>query len=490
MVALDVLALALALAGANDAVLLEFSAEWCGPCRAVAPTVDRLAREGYPVRRIDIDQQPQLASQYGITGVPCFVMLAGGREIGRVTGAASYDRLVQLINSAKPAVASAATTAPSSSPGSAVQTVPASSFVAAAPSPSSERAPVSADVLPVSAGSKPATDPRRRALAATVRIRVEDPQGQSVGTGTVIDVHGAEALVVTCGHLFRESAGKGTILVDLFVHGASRAVPGHLLSWNADHDVALLAIQPGVEIDPVPVAPPGYRIQQNQPVFTLGCSRGDQPTIQTSHITAIDKYLGPPNLEVAGQPVDGRSGGGLFSAEGMLIGICNAADPADGEGIYAALPSIHWELDRIGQQRIYQPDSRATLAAAETSTTVPANDRAPLREQVEQPAPSPVGPSRPELVEVSATADWAKGEVTEVICVVRQRGQLGEREQVYIVRQPSHALLQQLQQESNAPTAVQRETVPLQAHSEPASPAAWPRMPTPGGAPAIRAQSP
>ena len=97
MVALDALALALVLSGAGETVLLEFSAAWCGPCRSVAPTVERLAAEGYPIRPVDVDREPQLARQYGVTGVPCFVLLVDGREADRLMGAASYDRLVQML---------------------------------------------------------------------------------------------------------------------------------------------------------------------------------------------------------------------------------------------------------------------------------------------------------------------------------------------------------------------------------------------------------
>ena len=59
-------------------------------------------------------------------------------------------------------------------------------------------------------------DAVERARAATVRLRVHDGHGYGAGTGTIIDTHGEEALVLTCGHLFRETDGKGKIEVDLF----------------------------------------------------------------------------------------------------------------------------------------------------------------------------------------------------------------------------------------------------------------------------------
>jgi hypothetical protein len=96
------------------------------------------------------------------------------------------------------------------------------------------------------------------------------------------------------------------------------------------------------------VAPRDYRIELGAEVLNVGCNHGEDPTVRRSKITARDKYLGPPNIEVAGLPVQGRSGGGLFSPEGYVIGVCNAADPEDNEGLYAALPSIHitWSSQR------------------------------------------------------------------------------------------------------------------------------------------------
>jgi hypothetical protein len=65
--------------------------------------------------------------------------------------------------------------------------------------------------------------------------------------------------------------------------------------------------------------------------------------------------------------VQGRSGGGLFAIDGTLIGVCNAADPADNEGLFAALPSIHDQLDETGLSFVYRnvyPSSGLDVAAA------------------------------------------------------------------------------------------------------------------------------
>ena len=110
--------------------------------------------------------------------------------------------------------------------------------------------------------------------------------------------------------------------------------------------------------------------------MTVGCNGGADPTLHHSRITAVDKYLGPANVQVAGQPVQGRSGGGLFGIDGTLIGVCNAADPADNEGLFAALPSIHEQLEEAGlafvYRNVYPSGGLTDLAGAGGSAHVPA----------------------------------------------------------------------------------------------------------------------
>ncbi|MEZ6109998.1 MAG: serine protease [Pirellulaceae bacterium] len=172
----------------------------------------------------------------------------------------------------------------------------------------------------------------RRALYATVRLRVEDPDGNSFGTGTIIDT-----LAASVDRDLRPSVSRFAARTNHDRHvlpGGPQQVPGVLIAYDADQrDIALVAFKPGVPIEPMPVAPSGYAARPGDRVFSLGCDRGQDASVRESHVTAVDKYMNAPNIEVAGMPVDGRSGGGLFTADGQLIGVRNAADPADNEGI-------------------------------------------------------------------------------------------------------------------------------------------------------------
>ena len=194
-------------------------------------------------------------------------------------------------------------------------------------------------------------------IAASVRIRVQDPQGQSCGTGTIIDSRQGWALILTCGHIFRDSQGKGRIEVDLFGPNAPGQTEAELVSYDIQRDIGLLRIQTPGPVAVARVAPPTRRIDIGEPVINVGCNNGNAPTARRTQISSKNKYLGPPNLQAGGLPVEGRSGGGLFSADGQVIGVCNCADPKDNEGLYAAGDVIRAELDRAGLSFVYQNQS-------------------------------------------------------------------------------------------------------------------------------------
>lgn len=84
-------------------VLVDFSATWCQPCRAIAPLVDQLAGEyegKVKVTAVDIDESPGTAEKFGIRGVPTLVMVKGGEVVGQQVGAVPKVKIAALIDSA------------------------------------------------------------------------------------------------------------------------------------------------------------------------------------------------------------------------------------------------------------------------------------------------------------------------------------------------------------------------------------------------------
>lgn len=273
-------------------------------------------------------------------------------------------------------------------------------------------------------------DPVRQAMDATVRIRVEDPDGVSLGTGTIIHLHEDEALVLTCGHIFRDSAGKGAIYCDLQSTGSPQRVPARLVRYDLQRDIGLISFRPGHPVQPAQVLGPGYTPRVGEPVFAIGCNQGAAATVIENEILNVNRYHGPANLVVGGRPIDGRSGGGLFSRSGALIGICNAADPEADEGLYAALGPIHAVLDASGLDFVYQNSTPDTVPLASHTTTAPRNTAA---------VPESVDPN-------SASLTDGPGE-TEVICIVRPKNSRNDPGKAYVLDRPSKELLGKLSEE-------------------------------------------
>lgn len=80
-------------------VLLDFWADWCGPCRMVSPIVDEIAAERGDVKvgKVNVDEQPELAAQFGVMSIPTLVVMKGGRIVNQAVGARPKEQILALL---------------------------------------------------------------------------------------------------------------------------------------------------------------------------------------------------------------------------------------------------------------------------------------------------------------------------------------------------------------------------------------------------------
>ena len=83
-------------------VLVDFWAEWCGPCKAIAPTLEEIAGDygdRLKVVKVDVDENRQSATQYGIRSIPSLLLFKDGAEVDRIIGALPKQQLMEKIDS-------------------------------------------------------------------------------------------------------------------------------------------------------------------------------------------------------------------------------------------------------------------------------------------------------------------------------------------------------------------------------------------------------
>ena len=80
-------------------VLLDFWASWCGPCRMVSPILEEIAAERSDIKvvKVNVDEQPELASRFGIMSIPTLMVVRGGKVVNQATGARPKNQILQLL---------------------------------------------------------------------------------------------------------------------------------------------------------------------------------------------------------------------------------------------------------------------------------------------------------------------------------------------------------------------------------------------------------
>lgn len=83
----------------ENVVLLDFYADWCGPCRMVAPAVEEIAEENEHIKvgKINVDEQMELAMQFKVTSIPLLVVMKDGKIVNQALGAKPKNKILEMI---------------------------------------------------------------------------------------------------------------------------------------------------------------------------------------------------------------------------------------------------------------------------------------------------------------------------------------------------------------------------------------------------------
>ena len=384
-------------ADASDRAVLQFTLNSCSACKLMQPAIDQLRTDGVSITSIDGVNDPVSAERWNVQSYPTVIVLESGREVDRIVGSLDHaefkrrviggevvPRIVDIPvanaplridrrNWVRPEVnALVGDNFPRSSsmfgPNHPANHSTNRGSVARQPDPLlGENHPYNLRVR--SARSAATETVRRKAptprslftlptdfyvaelpetMAATVRIRIADGQGESVGTGTVVEQVGEEVFVLTCGHIFQDMNKRSRITVERIRDGKVDSIEASLVEYRNDElDLGFVKYRSAASVTRAPILDRGETVRERDFVFSIGCDAGAAPSRRNSVVTRLNRFIGPPNIETGGAPTQGRSGGGLFDSRGRLIGVCVAADYEADEGLYVGFEAIHAWLDKL-----------------------------------------------------------------------------------------------------------------------------------------------
>ena len=520
------------LSAAPQDVLYDFYSTSCGPCQMMMPTVHQLQAEGLPVVKINIGERPDLAQRFGVDRVPMFVLVIGGTERQRVIGwqdeSTLREMLAQIPHRRPVEVRVADVDQPRQQPKSRSlpvrlvddETPPKSNWNFHLPLPSfpstkkdevvqidspsqgggspsgnasisTETPPAPVDSLPLrrSVGGDEAeaenVDPGlARMLASSVRIRVVDATGIFYGSGVVIESEPGRTIILTCGHILRDAKRDSRIEVDVFEGKRSRKYQGRNVKYDPEADLGLVMIATSTALTTSPIATLEEYVRARDAVVSIGCSGGDKPSVERQRVTALNRYQGPDTIECTGVPAQGRSGGGLFTTTGSVVGVCTNADPRERRGVYAGLKPVYELAHRPGWTKCCpgtQKPSRQNLAeaAAERTAQATTEDQSPneigdgiaqMNRARADRASAPHSDSKPGRVPSEPEAAMQGVEDAEVICIIRPVNHPQAESRVVIVNRASRRFLAYLNGEKDhvaqsMPPAAQDEAVAEQVKS-------------------------
>lgn len=82
-------------------VLVDFWAEWCGPCRALAPKLEEISKElgaKLKVLKMNVDENPNMPVRYGVRGIPTMIIFKNGKQVGQVVGNLPKEEIVKIVS--------------------------------------------------------------------------------------------------------------------------------------------------------------------------------------------------------------------------------------------------------------------------------------------------------------------------------------------------------------------------------------------------------